>query len=197
MGTLPRNLQPLTLACFAALPLATSQEAAQQQPIVINSVFSNIDYRTNTAVFTDVVVSQGDTRLTAERASSTGVGFTNSQWSFAGRVVIVLQPRGTLRADQAIVQFRNGQVTQVTAIGSPAYFEQPRTDSGRPAHGHADRITYEAEQDTVRLYGHAQLAEERKLEISAPVLEYNIRDERSIADSPGERRGVHATIIPQ
>ena len=105
--------------------------------------------------------------------------------------------RGMLFADQVIVQFSNGQVTEGTAIGSPAYFEQPRTESRRPVHGHADRIIYDAKKDTVRLYGHAQLAEERKLEISAPVLEYNIRDERSIADSPGERRGVHATIIPQ
>jgi lipopolysaccharide transport protein LptA len=205
-------LHPLTLACIAAVPLAilgvpwcvavaqgpaTSQQAAQQQPIVINSVFSNINYRTNTAVFTDIVVSQGDTRLTAERASATGVGFTNSQWSFAGRVVIVLQPRGTLSADQAIVEFRNGEVTQVTAIGSPAYFEQQRTDSRRPALGHADRITYDAKQDTVRLYGHARLSDGHNMEISAPVLMYNVQDDKLKAESPSERRGVHTTITPQ
>jgi lipopolysaccharide transport protein LptA len=167
-----------------------------REPIVINSVFSNIDYRTNTADFTDIVVSQGDTRLTAERASATGVGFTNSQWTFAGRVVIILERRGTLSADQAILQFRNGELTQVTAIGSPAYFEQRRTDSRRPAHGHADRITYDAKQDTVRLYGHAQLSDGRNVEISAPVFVYNVRDEGLQADSPGERRGVHTTITP-
>ena len=205
-------MHPRSLACFAALlpailgvpwciavaqPPATSQEAAQQQPIIINSVFSNIDYRTNTAVFTDIVVSQGDTRLTAERASATGVGFTNSQWSFAGRVVIVLQPRGTLSADEAIVQFHSGQLTQVTAIGSPAHFEQLRTDSRRPAHGYADRITYDATQETVRLYGHAQLSDERNVEVTAPELVYNVRDERFQADSPGERRGIHTTITPR
>lgn len=168
-----------------------------REPIVINSVFSNIDYRTNTADFTDIVVSQGDTRLTAERASATGVGFTNSQWTFAGRVVIILEPRGTLSADQAILQFRNGQLTQVTAVGSPAHFEQRPTDSRWPAHGHAERITYDAKQDTVRLYGHAQLSDGRNVEISAPMFVYNVRDERLQADSPGERRGVHTTITPQ
>jgi lipopolysaccharide transport protein LptA len=186
---------------IAAAPRAgdvvAQRPATSQQPIIINSVFSNIDYRTNTAVFTDIVVSQGDTRLTAERASATGVGFTNSQWTFAGRVVIILQPRGTLSADQAIVEFRNGQLTQATAIGSPAHFEQRRTDSRLPAHGHADRITYDAKQDTVRLYGHAQLSDGRKVEISAPVLVYNVRDDRLQADSPGERRGVRTTITPQ
>jgi lipopolysaccharide transport protein LptA len=187
------NLQPLILACIAALGPATAQQAAQQQPIVINSVFSNIDYRTNTAVFTDIVVSQGGTRLTAERASTTGVGFTQSQWNFAGRVVIVLQQRGTLRADQAIVRFRNGEVTEVTAIGAPAEFEQQPADSRQPGHGHADRIAYELKQDTVHLYGHAQLSNGRDAEISAPVLVYNFRDEGLHAETPGERR-VHTTI---
>jgi lipopolysaccharide transport protein LptA len=178
--------------------------ATSQQPIIINSVFSNIDYRTNTAVFTDIVVSQGDTRLKAERASATGVGFTNSQWTFVGGVVMILEPRGTLFADRVIVQFSNGQVTEGTAIGSPAYFEQPRTDSHRPVHGHADRITYDAKQDTVRLYGHAQLwvgpnqlSVGPNVEISAPMLVYNVREQRLQADSPDERRQVHATITPQ
>jgi lipopolysaccharide transport protein LptA len=174
----------------------TSQQAAHQQPIIINSVFSNIDYRTNTAVFTDIVVSQGETRLKAERASATGVGFTNSQWSFAGRVVIVLEPRGTLSSDQAIVQFRNSEVTQVTATGSPAYFEQRRTDSLHPALGHADRITYDAKQDTVHLYGHAQLSDGHDMQVNAPVLVYNVRDDKLQAESSGEGRGVHSTITP-
>ncbi len=174
----------------------TPQPTTAREPIVVNSVFSNIDYRTNTADFTDIVVSQGDRRLTAERASATGVGFTNSQWTFAGQVVITLQPRGTLWADQAIVEFRNGELTDVTAIGSPAHFEQRRTDSGQPAQGHADRITYDAKQDTVRLYDHAQLSDGRNVEISAPVVVYDVRDDRLQAESPGERRGVHATITP-
>jgi lipopolysaccharide transport protein LptA len=166
-----------------------------REPIVINSVLSNIDYETNTAEFTDIVIFQGDTRLTAERASTTGVGFTNSQWTFVGRVAIISERHGWLRADQAILQFREGELTLVTVIGSPVDFEQRRTDSLRPAHGHADQITYDVKQDTVRLYGHAHLSDGRK-EISAPVLLYNVREERLQADSPGERRGVYITISP-
>jgi lipopolysaccharide transport protein LptA len=188
----------LVVALVAGGALITGAAVAQhpttsREPIVVNSVFSNIDSGTNTADFTDIVVSQGDTRLTAERASATAVDFTNSQWTFAGRVVILLEPRGTLWADQAILQFRDGEITQVTAIGSPAYFEQRRTDSRQPAHGHADRITYDPKQDTVRLDGHAQLSDGRDMETNAQVFIYNVRDERLQADSPGERRGVHAT----
>jgi lipopolysaccharide transport protein LptA len=177
--------------CRAALP----GRLLAALPIIINSTSSNIDYRTNTAVFKDIAVSQGDTRVTAERASTAGVDFTNSQWTFAGGVVILWQPRGTLRADQVIVQFSNGEVTGGSAVGSPASFEQQRTDSDRPVHGHADRITYDAKQDTVHLYGHAQLSDGRK-EMSAPVLVYSFRDETWQAEGPGERREVHITITP-
>jgi lipopolysaccharide transport protein LptA len=175
----------------------TQYPTTPPEPIVVNSVSSNIDYENNTADFTDITVSQGDTRLTAERARATGVGFTDSQWVFAGRVVIVLEPRGSLSADQATLQFRNGKLTQVIATGSPVSFEQRRTDSRRPGHGHADQITYDAEQDTVSLFGHPQLSDGSGVEISAPAFVYSVRDERLQGDSPGERRGIHATFTPK
>jgi hypothetical protein len=34
------------------------------------------------------------------------------------------------------------------------------------------------------------------VEVSAPVLVYKVQDERLQAESPGEKRGVHTTIIP-
>ena len=55
-----------------------------------------------------------------ERARAAGVGFQNSQWTFEGRVVITLEPRGTLWADQAVLEFRDGELAQLTATGSPA-----------------------------------------------------------------------------
>ena len=178
----------------AATPVVP-HPTTSQEPIVVNSVTSNIDYGTNTAEFTGIVISKGDSRLTAERASATGVGFTNSEWTFVGEVVIMCEPRGLLRADQAILQFREGELTQVTAIGSPAYIERWRTDSVRPGHGHADQITYDVKQHTIRLYGHAQLVDERT-EISAPVFIYDVRDDGFQADSQGKRWGVHIKNLP-
>lgn len=181
---------------LSAGPSVGQGPTAPREPIVLNSVFSNIDYATNTAEFSDIVISQGDSRLTAERASTTGVGFTNSQWTFVGRVVIFSEARGTLRADQAILQFREGELTQVTATGSPAYIEQPAgTDVLHPGRGHADQIFYDVKQGTVRLDGHAQLSDGRN-EISAPVFLYNVRDAGLQADSPGEKHGVHMVILP-
>ncbi len=190
----------LVTALAAGGPLITGASVAQlptpsPEPIVINSAFSNIDYGTNTAEFKDIVVSQGDSRLTAERATATGVDFTNSQWTFTGRVVIISESRGSIRADQAILQFHEGELTLVTATGSPAYIEQRRPDSVSPGHGHADQITYDVKQHTVRLYGHAQLSDGHN-EMTAPVFLYNVRDEGLQAISPGERQGVHIKILP-
>jgi lipopolysaccharide transport protein LptA len=181
---------------LSAGPSVEQRPTTPREPIVLNSVFSNIDYGTNTAEFSDIVISQGDSRLTAERATTTGVGFTNSQWTFVGRVVIFSEARGTLRADQAILQFREGELTQVTATGSPAYIEQPAgTDTLHPGRGHADQIAYDVKQGTVRLDGHVQLSDGRN-EISAPVFLYNVRDDGLQAESPGEKRGVHMIILP-
>jgi len=166
-----------------------------REPIVITAAFSNINDETNTADFTDIIVSQGDTRLTAERARAKGVGFTDSQWTFAGRVVITLEPRGSLWADQAILEFRDGELAQITAIGSP-HFEQRRADSRGAGHGRADEITYDAKQDIVRLSGHAELSDGHGVQITAPVFVYDVRDDRLQGDSQSERRVVHITITP-
>ena len=188
------------MALVAAGSLISGDSVAQRpttsrEPIVINAVSSNIDYGTNTAEFTGIVISQGNSSLTADRASATAVGFMNSEWTFVGRVVLIFEPHGLLRADQAILQFREGELTHVTAVGSPAYIEQARADSRRPGHGHAEQITYDVKQHTVRLDGHAQVADGGN-EISAPVFIYNVRDEGFQAHSPGEKWGVHIRIPP-
>jgi lipopolysaccharide transport protein LptA len=190
----------LVMALMVAGSLVTAASVAQlpttsREPIVVNSVSSSIDYGTNTAEFTGIAISQGESRLTAEQASAAGVGFTNSEWTFVGGVVIIFEPRGLLRADQAILQFREGELTQVTAIGSPAYIERRHTDSARSGHGHADQITYDVKQHTIRLSGHAQLVDERT-EISAPVFIYDVRDDGFQADSQGKKWGVHIKTLP-
>jgi lipopolysaccharide transport protein LptA len=170
--------------------------AASGESIVINSASSNIDDATNTADFKDVSVSQGTRRLTAERARATGLGFKNSQWTFVGRVVISLDPRSSLWADQAILEYRDGKLAQVTATGSPTHFEERRADPQPPRHGQADVITYDAKQDTVQFQGHAQVADGDGLEMSAPVLVYHIPDHRWQADSATEARTVHIKVKP-
>jgi lipopolysaccharide export system protein LptA len=139
-------------------------------------VVANIDEANNTADFTTISIAQGNTRLTADRAHAAGVGFQNSQWTFAGRVMITSQPSGSLRADRAILEYRDGELAQVTATGSPAHFEQPRTESQPAEHGQADEITYDPKLGTVRLRGHAQIFDRQGTEITAPMFIYYVRN---------------------
>jgi lipopolysaccharide transport protein LptA len=179
------------------VPAAVAQlPPASGDPIVIHSVFSNIDDQTNTAEFTSIVVSRGSVQLTAGRARANGLDFQNSQWTFEERVMITLEPRGSLYAEQAKLQFRDGELTQVTAIGSPAHFEQRRTGSHRFERGWADEITYDAKEDSVHLFGHAQLSVGPNVQIHAPAFTYHVRDDSLQADSQSERQSVHITVTP-
>lgn len=166
------------------------------EPIVINSVAANMDEANDTAEFTTISITQGNTRLTADRASATGVGFQNSHWTFAGRVMIISETRGSLWADRAILEYRDGELAQVTASGSPAHFEQRRTDSQQAEHGQADEITYDAKQETVRLRGHAHIFDRQGTEITAPTFVYHVRNHSLQAISESGTQAVHITTRP-
>jgi len=188
-------------AIVAGASLIAGSAVAQRpttpaEPIVINSVVANMDEANDTADFTTISITQGNTRLTADRASATGVGFQNSQWTFAGRVMIVSETSGSLWADRAILEYRNGELAQVTASGSPAHFEQRRTDSQQAEHGQADEITYDAKQGTVRLHGHAHIFDRQGTEITAPMFVYHVRNHRLQAISESGTPAVHITTRP-
>jgi lipopolysaccharide transport protein LptA len=174
-----------------AQPPPTSKE-----PIVIDSVVANVDDTTNTADFTTISVTQGGTRITAEKAHATDVGSKNSRWTFTGRVMISSEQRGSLWANQAIVVYRDGALDQILATGTPVRFEQRSTDSGLADRGQAEEITYEAKQATVRLRGHPQISAGKGLEMSAPMFLYHVRDSKLQAYSDNGSQAVHIITKP-
>jgi len=183
---------------LAAEPAATSVPApARQLPITVDAASSEVDYRTNMVVFSQVVISQGVMRVQADHAHASGLNFANSRWTFDGHVRIDAEPRGNLRADQAVVEFRDNRIVRATATGKPAEFEQPRGDSQQLARGRADEIVYDVSEGTVRLSNDAWLSDGTN-EISGPLLVYNIRAQRvQAAAQPGSDQRVHITIQPQ
>jgi lipopolysaccharide transport protein LptA len=183
-------------ASLIAGSVAAQPPPASREPIVIDSVVATIDDTTNTADFTTIIVTQGGTRITAERAHATDVDSKNSRWIFTGRVMITSEQRGSLWADQAILQYRDGALDQILATGAPVRFEQRRTDSERADRGQADEITYEAKQATVRLRGHPQISEGSGLEMSAPMFLYHVRDGKLQAYSDNGTRAVHIITKP-
>jgi len=167
-----------------------------QQKINVDAASQELDYKTNTVVFRDVVISQGATRVRADRARATGLNFQNSRWTFQGNVQIDAPPRGSLRSDQAMVQFRDDRIAGATITGNPAQFEQPRADDLGTEKGHADQIVYDVSQGTVRLNHDAWISDGRS-EMSAPSISYSIREQKLLASSSGASQGVHITITPQ
>ena len=161
----------------------------------MDAASSEVDYRSNTVVFTQVVISQGATRIQADHAHATGLNFANSRWTFEGHVRIDAEQRGDLRSDEAVVEFRDNRIARATVTGKPAEFEQKRAGTEQMARGHADEIVYNVDDGTVRLSNDAWLSDGQN-EISGPLLVYNIRAQRVQANAaPGGER-VHITITP-
>ena len=180
-------------AADAAVPPAPQPA---QQTINLDAASTEVDGRTNTLVFTDVVISQGATQVQAEHARATGLNFANSRWTFDGRVRIDAELHGNLRSDQATIEFRDNHIARATVTGKPAEFEQKRADSEQMARGHADEIVYDLTDGTVQLSNEAWLTDGQN-EISGPLLVYNIREQRvQAAASPGTDQRVHITITP-
>jgi len=181
----------------AATQPAPAAPPASEQPINLDAASTEVDYRTNTLVFRDVVISQGAMRVQAEHARATGLNFANSRWTFEGKVRIDGEQHGNLRSDQATVEFRDNHIARATITGKPAEFEQKRSDSEQLARGHAGEIVYDVSEGTVRLSEEAWLTDGQN-EISGPLLVYNLRAQRWQASAaPGSDERVHITIVPR
>ena len=183
-------------AWLIAGTVAAEPPPTSRVPIVIDSALATIDDATNTADFTSISVTQGGTRITAEKAHATDVQSKNSRWTFTGRVTITSEQRGSLWADQAILEYRDGALDRIVATGVPVRFEQRHTDSGRAEHGQADEITYEARQATVRLRGHPHISAGSGLEMSAAMFLYRVRDGTLQAYSDNGAPAVHIVTKP-
>ena len=197
-------LAPLVAHGAIAGAAAARSDAAVRQPLSLNpqqkinvdAASQQLDYKTNTVVFRQIVVSQGATRVRADHASATGLNFENSRWTFQGNVQIDAPPRGSLHSDQATVEFRDNRIAGVTITGNPAQFEQQRADDLGMEKGHADQIVYDVDQGTVLLTKDAWISDGRN-EMSAPSISYSIREQKVLATSSGANQGVHITITPQ
>jgi lipopolysaccharide transport protein LptA len=203
MARICRN-SPVLLLAGVLLPALAIRAAALPDfsglPVSVDAASSEVDYKSNTVVFKDVVISQGDMRVQAEHARATGLNFANSRWNFEGNVRINAEQHGNLRSDQAVVEFRDNHIARATITGKPAEFEQKRANSAQTARGHADQIFYDVSDGTVRLTDDAWLSDGQN-EISGPLLVYNIREQRVQAvAAPGAAadtdQRVHISIAP-
>jgi lipopolysaccharide transport protein LptA len=189
------------LACALAMAAHAAQSVATlvppcNQPATLDAASGELDVASRTIVFTKVVITQCSLHLQADKARGNDpVSFANSQWTFAGHVHMEAEHRGSLRSDEAVVDFRDNQIAHATATGKPAEFEQ-HTDTQQVAHGHADEIVYDVKDGTLRLLNNAYLSTGPN-ELSGGIVVYNIRAQSvQAAKSPGSDQGVHLIITP-
>src|SRR5271167_5169061 len=132
------------LALFALLLPAVQAVAAAtrdpQLPILLDARSTEVDLRTNTAVFNKVRISQGKIAITADQghaSQTTALDFDNNLWVFRGNVKITMD-QGLLTSDEAQITFVNKVLTRAVANGKPAAFEQVVPKNGKLAKGRAD-----------------------------------------------------------
>ncbi|MBW4051896.1 MAG: hypothetical protein HIU85_10610 [Proteobacteria bacterium] len=205
----------LALAARAtAAPTAPAAAAARDQrpslisphaKITVDAMSSELDAKTGRVELVgNVVVSEGDTQVRADRADTTCLAQSaspstqcaNSRWTFRGNVRIEAPPRGSLQSDQAILDIKDNRIARATIIGNPAVFEQQHAGALGMTRGHADQIVYDVTEGTVSLIKDAWLSlSGGSNDITSQQIVYDIRSEKVQATSPGTQ-GVHITLTP-
>jgi lipopolysaccharide transport protein LptA len=195
-----------SLAAFALLalilpptpgPTAVVREA--QQPILLDAQSTEVDLRTNNAIFHKVRIAQGNMAVTADQGQATrhatGLDFNNSLWVFRGNVKITMD-QGQLTSDEAQITFANNLLSKAVATGKPAAFEQRVAKTGKVAQGHADTIDYDVAKGVVQLSKNAWLSDGQN-EIRGESLKYNVLAQNVSAEAAdqGSQR-VHIIITP-
>ncbi|HXS28959.1 MAG TPA: lipopolysaccharide transport periplasmic protein LptA [Steroidobacteraceae bacterium] len=201
---MPRNVcSSLLAAGVALLAIETAMGAGhpprismQHGPISLDADSGDINYRTHEATLKKVEISQGDLRVTADRADVSGIDSDDSRWIFTGNVHITSEQLGMLQSDKATVQFHDNRLDTALVSGNPAEFEQTSSKSGVLARGHADSIEYTASMDTVRLTGSARL-QYGETTTTAPVVVYNLRERKLQFAGAASGSRVHIIATPR
>jgi lipopolysaccharide transport protein LptA len=191
-----------SLALFAlmspAVPAGGAAAQVAQPPILLDAQSTEVDLRSNTAVFNKVRISQGDMTISADQGhatQTTALDFDNNLWVFRGNVKISMD-QGLLTADEAQITFVNKVLTRAVANGKPAEFQQVVAKTGKLAKGRAELVDYDVSSGVVRLSKDAYLSDGQN-EIRGESLKYNVRAQSVAAEAAeqGSQR-VHIIITP-
>ena len=177
MASSHRSLLAFALCAACACALAQERE---QLPIQLTATSLNFDSQKGVVEYGAVTITQGQVRITADRAVTTGVDFKDSKWQFNGTVRISM-PDSAIASDTAEVKFAGGEIQSAVVTGGPATFEQKRKDE--TAQGRANRIDYDLKRGTVEFSGDAWLKDART-EVTGETLEYSTMTQRVISKEP-------------
>jgi lipopolysaccharide transport protein LptA len=175
-----RRLAAAIVAAASAAAGAQEREQREQLPIEVRSDSSDFDYQNGVLKFDAITITQGQVRISAERAVASGLDFKDSNWEFSGTVRISM-PDAAIESDTARVKFTGGEIASAAVTGAPATFEQKREDE--QARGRANRIDYDLTRGTVELAGDAWLSDGKR-EITGATLVYSTANQRVVSQEP-------------
>jgi lipopolysaccharide transport protein LptA len=183
---------------LAALALPASVAAAahvEQQTIVLDAAYLEMDLKSNNVIYHKVRISQGNMSVVADQGQGNGLDFDNSHWVFRGNVKINMD-QGELTSDEADLTFAKKLLAKAVVNGKPAAFEQRIAKTGKLARGRAESIDYDVGKGVVHLSKNAWLSDGAN-EIRGESLKYNVLAQNIVAESSdqGSQR-VHIIITP-
>lgn len=167
------------VALLAACAAAAAQDRAQL-PIQLTATSLNFDSQKGVVEYGAITITQGQIRITADRAVTTGVDFEDSRWQFSGTVRISM-PDASLASETADVKFAGGEIQSAAVTGAPATFEQKRKDE--LARGRANRIDYDLKRGTAEFAGDAWLSD-GKTELTGETLIYSTANQQVVSRQP-------------
>ncbi len=167
-------------ALLAASAVAAAAQEREQLPIQVEARASDFDYQNGVLKFDAITITQGQVRITAERAVASGLDFKDSSWEFSGTVRISM-PESTLASDTANVRFAGGEIASAVVTGAPATFAQQ--SEGEQSEGRANRIDYDLKRGTVEFSGDAWLKDART-EVTSETLVYSTVTQRVVSEEP-------------
>jgi lipopolysaccharide transport protein LptA len=183
------------LAAFALPASAAPAAHVEQQTIVLDAAYLEMDLKSNNVVYHKVRISQGNMSVVADQGQGNGLDFDNSHWVFRGNVKINME-QGQLTSDEADLTFAKKLLAKAVVNGKPAAFEQHIVKTGKLARGRADSIDYDVTKGVVHLSKNAWLSDGQN-EIRGESLKYNLTAQNIVAESSeqGSQR-VHIIITP-
>ena len=168
------------VALLAACAAAAAAQDREQLPIQLTASSLNFDSQKGVVEYGAITITQGQIRITADRAVTTGVDFEDSRWQFSGTVRITM-PDASLASETADVKFAGGEIESATVTGAPATFEQKRKDE--LARGRANRIDYDLKRGTAEFAGDAWLSD-GKTELTGETLTYSTANQQVVSHQP-------------
>ena len=172
-----------------SLAAARSPEAANPPAVYFDARTLDTDIKTHVMHLTDVIITYGKMTVRADRAITTAGDFKNSRWTFDGNVRINAEPRGTLRSDEAVVEFEDNQLKRARDR-RPGGIRPEARRSDLTTHGHAKEIVYEVGAGTVRLSNDAWVSSDKGV-MTGPEITYSLRDEHVEASTSTGTERVH------